>query len=321
MYALLTEYVLYKPHIAVQFEHSPSVDVSACPFSCRWILSRLNNTTVNVVKSMHAYDFAAATNTIYAFWQYELCDVFIELCKPAFNKSDADEGAARLKQQTRDTLWICLETGLRLLHPFMPFVTEELWQRLPRRSDEDMTGRSIMIERYPEETPSWDDAAAEKDMGFVINLVSKIRSLRADYGLNKQKPSVYVAAKDDEKRAVVESAGEEIATLTTSASVTVLKEGDEKPHGCGVCIVDDTTTAHMALAGILDAAKEVEKLEKKEVEAAERVESLKNRRLMPDYAGNTPEAVRESDQARWEKYSAELEAIRCAIQDMKALLQ
>jgi valyl-tRNA synthetase len=77
---------------------------------------------------METYDFATATQSVYAFWQYDLCDVFIELMKPVMAQDDAVPGAADAKLATRITLWVCLETGLRLLHPFMPFVTEELWQ-------------------------------------------------------------------------------------------------------------------------------------------------------------------------------------------------
>lgn len=77
---------------------------------------------------METYDFSTATQRLYSFWQYDLCDVFIELMKPVMNLDDADPGATAAKLATRNTLWVCLEAGLRLLHPFMPFVTEELWQ-------------------------------------------------------------------------------------------------------------------------------------------------------------------------------------------------
>merc|ERR1719399_1502185 len=97
--------------------------------SCKWILSRLNQAIASTVKAMDEYQFTQATTAIYAFWQYDLCDVFIELVKPVMaSGSDAE------KKATRDTLWACLEVGLRLLHPFMPFLTEELWQRLPKNA-------------------------------------------------------------------------------------------------------------------------------------------------------------------------------------------
>lgn len=81
------------------------------------------------------YAFSAATDALYSFWQYKLCDVFIELTKPAMAGGDATEMA-----HFRQALWTCLDTGLRLLHPFMPFVTEELWQRLPKPPSEVTLG-------------------------------------------------------------------------------------------------------------------------------------------------------------------------------------
>jgi valyl-tRNA synthetase len=86
---------------------------------------------------MEGYDFAAATQRLYSFWQYELCDVFIELMKPVMQAEQQDPAAA---EATRQTLCAALDNGLRLLHPFMPFVTEELWQRLPKRPDQVGTG-------------------------------------------------------------------------------------------------------------------------------------------------------------------------------------
>ena len=98
------------------------------PLASQWILSKLNGAVSAVVTAMEAYDFATSTQKLYAFWQYDLCDVFIELMKPVMARDNAEAGAAEAKLATRNTLWTCLETGLRLLHPFMPFVTEELWQ-------------------------------------------------------------------------------------------------------------------------------------------------------------------------------------------------
>ncbi|KDD75111.1 class I (I, L, M and V) tRNA synthetase, partial [Helicosporidium sp. ATCC 50920] len=97
------------------------------PFASRWILSRLSAATETVDAGMEASDFSAATTAAYNFWQYELCDVFIELVKPVMARGGPAE-----QRWTRVVLWTALDVGLRLLHPFMPYVTEELWQRLRR---------------------------------------------------------------------------------------------------------------------------------------------------------------------------------------------
>jgi valyl-tRNA synthetase len=84
----------------------------------------------------------------------------------------AAEGAAQQKQATRDTLWVCLEAGLRLLHPFMPFVTEELWQRLPRRPGQQATA-SIMLADYPQPVEGWSSESVEADMAYLLLVVNK----------------------------------------------------------------------------------------------------------------------------------------------------
>lgn len=129
-------------------DYTPPVNVvpSDMPFSCQWILSVLNKAISRTVFSMDSYDFSDAASAVYSWWQFQLCDVFIETIKPYFAGSDSAFASERGFAQA--TLWVCLDNGLRLLHPFMPYVTEELWQRLPSAKD-TMRKESIMICEYP----------------------------------------------------------------------------------------------------------------------------------------------------------------------------
>jgi valyl-tRNA synthetase len=128
-----------------QYRPPETVDVCSLPPVCKWILSVLNKAIGKTVTSLEAYKFSEATSSIYSWWQYQLCDVFIEAIKPYSNESQEFESA---RCASRDTLWVCLEIGLRLLHPFMPYITEELWQRLPQPK-EAWRKDSIMISEYP----------------------------------------------------------------------------------------------------------------------------------------------------------------------------
>lgn len=116
------------------------------PFICQWILSVLNKAISKTVISLDLYEFSDAASAVYSWWQFQLCDIFIEAIKPYFASNDPTFASARTSAQ--DTLWVCLDNGLRLLHPFMPFVTEELWQRLPSQKDSTRK-ESIMICEYP----------------------------------------------------------------------------------------------------------------------------------------------------------------------------
>jgi valyl-tRNA synthetase len=110
----------------------------------QWILSRLNTTATELNRYMSQRNFQMATSTIYDFWLYQLCDVYIEAMKP-LSAEDAPEDVRRSAQ---DTLYTALEYGLKMLHPFMPFVTEELWQRLPRRPEDKTV--TIALASFPQ---------------------------------------------------------------------------------------------------------------------------------------------------------------------------
>eukprot|EP00889_Picochlorum_renovo_P001758 jgi/Picre1/28788/NNA_004185.t1 len=296
------------------------VNPASLPFASKWILSRLSNASRTIVQAMYAYDFSTATSTIYSFWQYELCDIFIELAKPAFAKDDSDP----VKHATRQALYICLESGLRLLHPFMPFVTEELWQRLPGQSNlQKQPGypQSLIVAEYPNPQEAWKDAAADRNMAYMMSIVTKARALRSDYGLTKEKPEMFVSVSDASIREFLKTVTLEVATLTSSASVKILASGEEEPpSGCGVAVVDDKTTLHLVLAGVLDAAKEIEKLEKKKENNIEKIEALKKRISSETYVDKTPETVKQADQEKLEKLGNELDSIIRHIDDFKALL-
>ena len=120
----------------------------------RWIVSRLNKTVAAAGKGMADYDLGAAATAIYSFFLYDFCDVYLEVCKPALTAGPA---AAE-----KGVLFHCLETGLRLLQPMMPFVTEELWQRLPRLPGD---AESIVVAPYPAEQAEDDDEEAEAQVG------------------------------------------------------------------------------------------------------------------------------------------------------------
>ncbi|KAK4493458.1 hypothetical protein RD792_006625, partial [Penstemon davidsonii] len=129
-------------------DYTPPTEIvpAAMPFSCKWILSVLNKAISKTVLSLDSYEFSDATTAVYSWWQYQLCDVFIELIKTYF--AGNDQAFASERRFAQDTLWLCLDNGLRLLHPFMPFVTEELWQRLPSKID-SARKESIVISEYP----------------------------------------------------------------------------------------------------------------------------------------------------------------------------
>ena len=139
------------------------------PVAERWIVSRLNKTIAAAGKGMREYDLGSSATAVYSFFLYDLCDVYLEICKPALS-AGGQSGVAE-----KGVLFHCLETGLRLLHPMMPFLTEELWQRLPRLSGD---AESIMVAPYPTEREADDDEEAEAQVKLLLDAVTTARSMR-----------------------------------------------------------------------------------------------------------------------------------------------
>lgn len=295
---------------------APADAAAQAPLAARWILSRLDATVRQTVAALEGYDLTAATNAVYAWWQYELCDIFIEVSKPVLSGPNGPARAA-----TRAALATCLDEGLRLLHPFMPFVTEELWQNLQRDVlRQPDAPRSISLAPYPAADDARRDAEAEARVAHLMSAVTRVRALRVDYGLNREKVAVFVSSKDDARRAEAAESTDEFATLATASRVVVLAEGEAPPAGCGVAVVDDAITVHLELAGVLDVGKEVEKLSKKEGETASRVEQLTKKMSLLSYQEGTPQEIQAADRERLQKAEAELESLRGHLAEMKKLL-
>jgi valyl-tRNA synthetase len=144
----------------------------------RWILSRLSATTGDMTRALESFRFNDACETIYHFFWGELADWYLELVKPRF-AADADEAS---RQAARATLAHVLDTVFRLLHPIMPFVTDELWQRLPSPVGSTREA-SLVIARWPEAAEAARDEAAEEQLSTLIELIGEVRTLRGEYGV------------------------------------------------------------------------------------------------------------------------------------------
>ena len=223
------------PHMADAIDELARSDALAT--RDRWILSRLDAAVRSVEASMQSYAFSAATAAAYDFWLYELCDWYLELIKPlmagdATAAAAAGGNVAEAQRLSRTTLAVCLDTGLRLLHPFMPFVTEELWQRLPGRgmaSRADGSGRadppSIMIAPFPTPLPAGVGARpdVEADFALMQSIVRAGRGLRQEADLPPTREATFaVVAGSAAARAALEVQTRDIATLLRASSLRIL---------------------------------------------------------------------------------------------------
>ncbi|KAL1686988.1 hypothetical protein GGG16DRAFT_128281 [Schizophyllum commune] len=252
----------------------------------KWILHKLNVAAKELNTQMTERNFMMATTAAYNFWLYELCDVYIEAMKPM-----TDDGASvETRRSAQETLYTCLDHGLRLLHSFMPFVTEELWQRLPRRPNDPTP--TIMLAKFPESSPDFTFDEAEKQFDLVFSALKTGRSSDADAALfESQVPTIVALTKGCE-------------------SVKVARELKHIPEGCGAAVVTPTIAIHTLVRGLVDFDVEISKCDKKLDVVRLALEKIVKTESQADYEQNDPENVRAANADKRRSLEADIATLK-----------
>ena len=295
-------------------EDVAALDVAQLAPRDQWILSKLSQTAAACNKCFEEYEFAGVTTQVYNFWLYMLCDRYLEMIKPVINGADAEA-----KKKAQLTLYICLEQGLRLLHPLMPFITEELWQRVTARPGFHYP-ESIMLCSYPVENPAWTNPALEAEMELLDSLVHEARSLKSDYNLTrKNNPPFYLAAADEPTFAVLSRLASDFKTLTQAGEVLVSQEASF-PHSCAVKHVNPKVTVLVNLQGLVDFAQELKKLEAQLRDIRSRKEKLEGKMSVEAYV-KVPEDIKARDAKKLNELRDEMEKVEASIRRFEELAQ
>ncbi len=229
----------------------------------RWIISRLQHTEQEVAKALEQYRFDLAAQALYEFIWNEYCDWYLELSKPVLWD---DNSPAALKKGTRRTLIRVLETTLRLLHPFMPFITEEIWQRVAPLAGKQ--GPTIMLQPYPEINPDYIDPQADTDIEWVKGVIVGVRNIRGEMNISPAKSiPLLIKNGDSEDQRRLDDNQQFLTTLAKLESVTWLEAGSDAPMAATSLVGNMEMLVPMA--GLIDTeaetarlGKEIEKLQK-----------------------------------------------------------
>jgi valyl-tRNA synthetase len=272
----------------------------------RWILHRLNETVGAMNQALHERNFMTATSTIHGFWLYDLCDVFIEVAKPII---DGDDEVLRRSYQ--DTLYDCLEGGLLLLHPLMPFVTEELYQRLPRRPN--ATAESIMVAAFPEKLDALVNEPSQQDFELVFNLVKAARSLMNDYSIASN-ATLYLVGSTDYLVQLLKQQSHIVQTLVKGCkTIHVQSASDPTPAGCALATITSECNLLLLVKGSVDMDAEIAKLEAKLSKATKLLESSIAKTKMEGYETKIKEEVRQANQVKIDTYQTEVSLIQTSL--------
>jgi valyl-tRNA synthetase len=253
----------------------------------RWILSRLEQTAGAVEEALETYRFNDAASALYQFTWHELCDWYLEAAKPQLSGAGAD--------RTRGILLVALERVLRLLHPLMPFITEELWQVVTSEgwgaARSVRFGDSIMIAPYPRRQESLVDAAAEADMERLIGVVRAVRNLRSEFNVPPGRPvDVRLYAADPALRARLADVLPLVATLARAEPLAVVGEPARADNSAVESIAGVELT--IPLAGLIDdPGAEVRRIEREVEKVQKELGGVETKLANPQFTERAPEEI------------------------------
>jgi valyl-tRNA synthetase len=269
-------------------------ETAALTLADRWILSKLQRTAKEVDDNLENFRFNDAAQALYKFVWSELCDWYIELAKPVLYLDSNEVMDQRRKRAAQGCLALALETACRLLHPFMPFITEEVWQQIPKPTG---TPGSIMITMYPVPDPGLVDEAAERQMQLLQDVVVAIRNLRAEYNVAPSKEleaTLYGAS--DASRAVLEEHWKLVRAL---ARVSELRIGaTAEPEKGELAAVVGEMQVGVKLLGTIDVVAEDGRIAKELAKAEKERQGVQGRLGNASFVERAPAEIVEKERAR-----------------------
>jgi valyl-tRNA synthetase len=279
-------------------------EFASLPLPSRWVLSRLQTVAERVGEHLEAFRFDLAANELYHFVWNEFCDWYIEAAKPLLR----DEAEAPV---ARGVLIECLDAILRLLHPIVPHVTEEIWQRLPHE------GASIMVAPFPVSNASRRDAGAEAGMGRLMDLVTEIRRVRSTYEVEpRRRIDVTIVAPDAADRAFVERHGQFVRELARLEGFEVVAEAAETPRTIRQPV--GALELRVPMAGLFDIAAEKTRLTKERLKIQKELEGLQRRLDNPKFIEKANPDVVQEHQGRLSSLAERLERLAATLRELAA---
>ncbi len=284
-------------HIDMELKDAGEIDRDNLSSVERWILSRLNATTKDVNRSLSAFRFDEAANALYHFFWHEFCDWYIEMAKPVLLGKHGDDDA---QQQAKRVLLEVLDRSLRLLHPFMPFVTEEIWQKLGGVEP------SIMVAPYPIPEDVLDDSEAERLMDAVKAMITAVRNVRAERGFTpKERFKLYIQASERDAK-FFDGHGYLLMELARLDAVLV---GQRPPAGTHQDVIAGFEVAVEFPERVI-TPEQIEKTQREIEKTKGEIASVEARLANQQFVQNAPESVVNGAKSRHAELISRLEKLQ-----------
>ena len=271
----------------------------------KWIVSKYNTLVREVTENLDRFELGVAVSKLYDFIWDDLCDWYIELVKPRlFDKGSEDARDAQY------VLTYVLSNTMKLLHPFMPFITEEIWQHLPHE------GESIVIERFPEYDPALSFPEAEHDMQLVMDAIGAVRNRRAEMNVPPSKKARILVVSD--RAALYKDSEAFFMKLAGASEVDIAAGREDVPEGA-VNIVVGGAELFLPMAELVDKQKELERLEKEKKDLEAEIDRVEKKLANQGFVAKAPQKVVDEERAKGDKYREMLEKVIASIEATKKL--
>lgn len=262
----------------------------------RWILSRLNTVIKEVTDNLEKFEIGIALQKVYDFMWTEFCDWYIELAKPVLYGDNEEAKGVALNVLNK-----VLVSGLKLLHPVMPFITEEIYTHL------NGEGKSITISEWPEFEETLSDSKAEEYMSFIIEAIKNTRNARSEMNVPpSRKAKTYIFA--TEAREAFEQGKTYFEKLASASEIILVSKKEEAPSNV-VTVVSMGAEIYMPLLELVDAEKELERLNKEKEKLEKEIARVEGKLTNERFISKAPQAVVDEEKAKGEKYKEMYEAV------------
>lgn len=256
----------------------------------KWILTRLNDTIEHVTHNTDKYEFGEAGRYLYNFIWDDLCDWYIEMAKiPLYGENEAE------KQTTRSVLAYVLDMTMRMLHPYMPFITEEIWQKLPHK------GESITIAKWPQVKEEFHDQAAAKEMDRLVSIIKSVRNIRAEVNTPMSREvQLFIQAESEEIVQELESERHYLERFCNPSELVIANKIDVPEKAMAAVVTG--AEIFLPLEGLIDFDKEIERLEKELDKWTKEVERVQKKLANEGFVNKAPEAIVEEERNKEKDY-------------------
>jgi len=277
---------------------SEKIEKSMLEEEDKWIISRVNTVIDEVTKALEKYEIGLAAQKIHDFIWDEYCDWYIEMVKPRLYGVNIES-----RKEAQKVLLHVLENILKLLHPFMPFITEEIWQYLPGR------GKPLIISEWPKYEEKYENKDAEKKMSYIMAAIKGIRNARQEMNISpSRKATLIFVTKDEDIKDIIEYGRRYFVNLASADNI-LIQENKEDLGDNNLSVVLDRCEIFIPLKDLIDINKEIERLEKEKEKLEGELKRVRGKLSNKEFVAKAPEAIVNKEREKLEKYENMMEKV------------